>query len=271
MTTIPTQACLTLDLENNWNFEDPELKYATFDYIDDYVDLVNSLDLPISVFVVGQTIEDRPDALEQIRDRLNAEFHLHSYSHDLTGQADLKREVRLGTKAFKSYFGRPPEGYRSTQGRISGDDFQVLESANFRFDSSVFPSYRPGQYNNLTAPLEPFRATGTDSLLEIPVAVVPHVRIPLSQSYIKAIGPFILKLLRHVQLPDVMIINTHLQDFYHTPAHEHLGPLKKHFYNRNIDNAETFFIKVVKILRNRNSSFVKMTDIYDTYAGVSGH
>jgi len=146
----------------------------------------------------------------------------------------------------------------------------VLESANFCFDSSVYPSYRPGQYNNLTTPLEPYRATGTDCLLEIPVAAVPHVRIPLSQSYIKAIGPFVLKLLRHVQLPDVAIFNTHLQDFYHTPAHEHLGLLKKHFYNRNIDLAETLFTEVVKILRKRNTSFVKMTDIYETYTGVSG-
>jgi peptidoglycan/xylan/chitin deacetylase (PgdA/CDA1 family) len=260
------RACITLDLENNWNFENSDLKYATFDYLEDYIDLLHSQDLPLSVFVVGKTIEERPDAIKRLRKRLDVEFHLHSYSHDLSGEADLEREVRLGTESFESHFGRQPEGYRSTQGRIDSSGFRVLESAGFLFDSSVFPSYRPGVYNNLGAPVEPFSAAGTDRLLEIPVGVVPRLRIPLSQGYLKAIGRCLPTLIQYVKLPDVVVFNTHLQDFYHTRAHERLGQPRRFFYGRNMDRAERMFEQVVETLRQRDYSFVKMTDVYDAYA-----
>jgi len=254
-------ACITLDLENNWGFDGPELRYATFDHLEEYIDLIGALDLPLSVFVVGQTLEERPDAIDRLRDRLDVEFHLHSYSHDLTGTADLDREVREGKAAFKSFFGRQPEGYRSTQGRIDDADLRLLESEGFLFDSSVFPTYRPGVYNNLDAPIEPYRA---GELYEIPVGVVPGLRLPLSQAYIKTLPWPFLSALRHVQLQDVVVFNTHLQDFYHTRAHAELDQPKKFFYERNIDSAERVFRRVVDTLRQKGFSFVKMTDVYET-------
>jgi peptidoglycan/xylan/chitin deacetylase (PgdA/CDA1 family) len=263
-------ACLTLDLENNWEFEAPGLRYATFEHLEDYVDLLDALDLPLSVFVVGETVEERPDALDRLADRLDVEFHLHSYSHDLSGTADLEREVRLGRAAFESHFGRPPAGYRATQGRIDPDEFRTLESAGFLFDSSVFPSYRPGTYNNLDAPIEPYRPAGSDSLLEIPVGVLPGLRVPVSQAYLKAAGTPLLALLRHLPLPEVVVFNTHLQDLYHTPAHERLGAVKRLFYGRNMDRAEDVFRRTVRTLRRRGYSFVRMTDVYDAYTGGSG-
>lgn len=253
-------ACVTLDLENNWEFDGPELQYATFEHLDAYIDLIDGLDLPLSVFVVGQTVEERPDAIERLRDRLDVEFHLHSYSHDLSGGATLEREIRKGKEAFSSFFGRQPEGYRSTQGRIDHSDLQLLESEGFLFDSSVFPTYRPGVYNNLEAPVEPYRAGG---LYEIPVGVVPRLRIPLSQAYVKAMGTPFLSGLRHVRLQDVVVFNTHLQDFYHTPAHDELDHPKKFFYQRNIDSAESIFRQVVETLRHKGFSFVTMTDVYE--------
>lgn len=254
------RACVTLDLENNWEFDGPELRYATFEYLDEYVDLIDSLDIPLSVFVVGQTVEERPDAIDRLRKRLDVEFHLHSYSHDLSGAADLEREVRKGKAAFESFFGRQPEGYRSTQGRIEQADLRLLESEGFLFDSSVFPTYRPGVYNNLSAPIEPYRAGG---LYEIPVGVVPRLRIPLSQAYIKAMEAPFLSILRHVRLQDVVVFNTHLQDLYNTRAHEALDHPKKLFYQRNIDNAERVFRRVVDTLREKGFAFAKMTDVYE--------
>jgi len=262
-------ACITLDLENNWEFDGPRLKYATFEHLEEYIKLLESRDLPLSVFVVGQTVEERPGAIEQLRERLDVEFHLHSYSHDLSGSANLENEVRRGKRAFESYFGRPPEGYRSTQGRIDRAGLRPLESEGFLFDSSVFPTYRPGVYNNLDAPIEPYRPPETQSLFEIPVGVVPGLRIPLSQGYIKAMERPLLTALRHVPLQDVVVFNTHLQDFFHTRAHAALAQPKRFFYERNIENAERVFRRVVEILRRDGFSFVKMTDVYDHY--TDGH
>lgn len=257
------QACITLDLENNWELEGPKLKYATFEHLDEYIELLESLDLPLSVFVVGQTVEERPDAIEQLRERLDVEFHLHSYSHDLSGTASLEDEVRKGKRAFESYFGRSPQGYRSTQGRIDRSGLRTLESEGFLFDSSVFPTYRPGVYNNLDAPIEPYRPPEAQSLFEIPVGVVPGLRIPLSQGYIKAMEGPLLAALRHVPLQDVVVFNTHLQDFFHTRAHDQLDQPKRFFYERNIENAERVFRRVVETLRRDGFSFMKMTDVYE--------
>jgi len=263
MTTADRTACITLDLENNWGFESANLKYLVLEHLDEYIELIQSLDVPVSVFVVGEFLEERADVVHRLDAELDIEFHLHSYSHDMNGQADVEEEVRKGVAAFEDALGGTPRGYRAPRFVVDDDDLATLSAAGFEFDSSICPSYRPGVYNNLDKPTTPFVPDAAPGLLEVPVSVHPRLRIPLSQSYLRLFrGPY-LSLLRHTSLPEPLVFDSHLHDFYRTRAHDALDGTRRFLFSHNIDNSVDLFRAFVDSLERRNYRFEKIGTVVD--------
>jgi len=221
------------------------------------------LEVPISVFVVGKTIEKRPGGVNTLRNELDSEFHLHSYSHDLTKSYDFSEELERGFNTFKSFFGHPPVGYRAPQGNITPEEVCHLDELGFKFDSSIFPSYRPSVYNNLSAPTSPYRPAGTNQLVEYPISVIPRLRIPFSQSYLKLFGRPYLWSLKRVSLPNVLVFDSHLQDFYRTASHDQLEAPIRQVHQRNLNESTELFRTLVQSLRERGYEFATLTDIYE--------
>ncbi|MFA9427886.1 polysaccharide deacetylase family protein [Natronorubrum sp. A-ect3] len=257
-------ACVTLDLENDWYFDVEGYDHLTFEFIDDYIELIKNLDVPVTFFVVGRTIERFPDVIDKLSTELECEFHLHSYQHDTSKSYDFREEIQQGKAAFESHFGVEPVGYRAPQGNIDPHEFEILEKEGFEFDSSVFPSYRPGTYNNLDKPLAPYIAEGTEELIEVPIAATPVTRVPVCQSYLKLLGRPYLAYLKYAPLPDPLVFNTHLQDFYQTDSHNQLHQPKRSIMKRNLDDSIEMFTEAIKRIRGRGYSFGTMTDIVET-------
>ena len=255
--------CLTLDLENDWYFDEPGYDHLTLEYLDEFIELMQELELPLSVFVVGDTLERFPDEVDQLDAALDCEFHLHSYQHDTTKSYEFREEVRRGVAVFEDHFGDQPVGYRAPQGNIEPNEFMILDDEGFAFDSSVFPSFRPGVYNNLNAPIEPFWPDGGESLLEIPLGVVRGIRIPTALSYVKAIGQPMLSLFRVAPMPSVVVFNIHLQDLYRTDSHAQLQQPKKTFMLRNMERSAELFESAVNTLIARGYDPRHITDVVD--------
>ncbi|TYT61000.1 polysaccharide deacetylase family protein [Natrialba swarupiae] len=252
-----------MDLENDWEFDDPQYDHLTLKYLDDFIELIAGLDVPLTVFVVGQTLERYPEAVDRLDEHLNCEFHLHSYQHDTSKSYDFRTEIQRGVEVFRDHFGEPPKGYRAPQGNIEPAELPILEEEGFVFDSSVFPSYRPGVYNNLRAPLCPYVPETATELLEIPVASTPGTRIPIVHSYLKLFGRPYLYYLKHAPLPDVLVYNVHLQDLYRTASYNRLPTVKRHIYERNIDRTESLFVRVINLFRDRGYRPATATDLLE--------
>ena len=259
--------CFTLDLENDWYFDEPGYDHLTFDYIDEFVDLIDDLDVPLSVFVVGRTLEKYPEEIDRLFDRLDCEFHLHSYQHDTSKDYDFREEVLQGKEAFRNHFGTDPIGYRAPQGNITDEEIRILEELGFEFDSSVFPSYRPGIYNNLSAPLAPYKPEGS-SLMEIPLGVFPGIRVPTSQSYFKLVGRPLSWYLSISPLPDVLVYNLHLQDLYRTASHNRLSVPKRWIMKRNLENSEQILRENVSSILSRGYRPRTMAEVYNIHSRV---
>lgn len=258
-------ACITLDLESDWYVDEPGESYYTFEYLPEYVELMRELDVPVSVFVVGKLLEDRPDVVETIREELDAEFHLHSYGHDPEMTNGFRNDLRRGVEAFESFFGHRPRGYRAPLGKITDQQLAILDEEGFEFDSSVFPSYRPGTYNNLDAPTVPYRPATAETLIELPVGVAPYLRVPVAQSYLKLGGRPYLKLLDAMELPDPLIFVSHLHDFFDTEAHEHRDQPMKSVHKRNIHDSPDLVSELVRNLRDSGYRFSTIGDVYRSY------
>lgn len=254
------QVALTLDLENDWYFDESGYDHLTFAYIDDFIDLIERLSVPLSVFVVGKTLERYPEVIDRLDSNLDVEFHLHSYRHEPTSNP-FRAELRRGKDAYSNHFGRDPVGYREPYGNVEPEQFPVLAEEGFAFDSSIFPSYRPGVYSNLDSPLEPYFLEEAPELLEIPLGVFRGLRIPLSQNYLKLFGSPLVRLLSSAPLSNTLVYNVHLQDLYRTASHGKLSGMKRRLMLRNLDDSVEILAEGLGRLRARGYEPTTMTAI----------
>jgi hypothetical protein len=170
-------------------------------------------------FVVGSDLERDPGARSQLRDLARAGHELgnHSWSHPYE-MARLPRdrvdeEVGRAHALIAQASGEAPVGFRAPGYDVSRAMLDVLAARGYRYDSSVFPSWPyyvakagvlaamslVGKRSRsvmidpraLLAPVEPYRPgrspfhRGQSSLIELPISVVPGLRLP-------AIGTWLL-------------------------------------------------------------------------------
>lgn len=251
--------CVTVDLEPDFAGLVPET-YGSCDpqRLAPFLAVLRAHRVRLSVFVVGKMLDDRHPAVELLR-REGAEFHLHSYSHDLS-EPNSQREIERAREAFRRYFGRDAQGYRAPQGLISPACFRRLDAAGFEFSASVFPSFWPRR-EYLTWPREPYLVEGT-GLLELPFATLP-VRLIVSQSWLKLLGWSLYgPALRALPLPDTFVFDSHLHDFA-APAESvrALGPLWQRVMRRNRGNTLEIFERFLRTMESRGYEPAYMSEV----------
>ncbi len=182
-------------------------------------------------FVVGRELERSEEAQITIRRMAEAghEFANHTYTHpyDLCHLPEqvIDAEVRQAHQVITEIVGEAhqPIGFRSPGYTINGKILQVLANQGYRYDSSMFPS--PPYYlakmvimagmslrghssgavmgdpRGLFCPADPYRPDhqrpwrrGQSTLVELPVAVLPYVRMP-------AIGTLLAVSPDYIRLP----------------------------------------------------------------------
>ena len=225
----------------------------------------------LTTFVVGRVLEEAGEVVERHAAQLDPEFELHSYSHDVA-DPDGRSEIQRARDAYAAYFHREPMGYRAPWGRISRDGVARLAETGFKYDSSIFPSFRPGVFNNLRRPNRPFLyGNGAGgSLLELPMAAVPTLRLVVGMSYLKFFGlRFYRAAFSIFGMPDPLVFGMHLHDFKLHPealAGADLPRWVKAYHGANVTKAMDIFEAFLAYLRRRGYSFVHMSEVYERAA-----
>lgn len=255
--------CLTLDIEKDYGYFDT---YLAFENIDLFLNLVKKYDFKITIFLVGYLIEQRKDIIEKFKS-IPVEFALHSYSHDIKNKnPDFKRqEVIKAKEAYFAYFKKQSLGYRAPQGAISQVEIDELVKQGFKYDCSVFPYWRPGLFNYLRSPTTPFSLPR--GLLEIPLSVLPFVRLPISLSYIQFFGWNFYKLfLKFSGWPSLMVFDMHLHNLKKVKSLKGAPWFARLFYSRNQNKGFQIleeFIKLVKVKGYQSIFLSELASKYD--------
>lgn len=258
-------ACFTLDIEPDYG-QDHILTQHLVDEIliqneESLGRLFKPLDIKLTAFVVGKTLEENPHILESFR-KANAEVELHSYSHLMS--RDREADVTRGIDVFEDVVGHVPLGYRAPQGAISQEELSILDRNEVKFDSSVFPFFRLGRYSHFQTPQEPYFIRGS-SMLEFPIASIPSVRLPIAMSYMMILGWSRYEtLIKYLGLPKVLIFDFHLHDIFPSPAFAKLSTFWQVIYNRIYRQSPwNHFKAFVHFLRNKGYEFMHMKELYD--------
>jgi len=265
-------ACVTLDLEADYAGMPPEECYESLDHSGGFEHLVREYGIKLTIFVTGFILERNFPVLARLA-AVGSRFETHSYSHPLRESPERKIEdIRKGIAAYARYFGAPPCGYRAPQGLISMEEVRALAGEGIRYSSSIFPSYLPGRYNNLRFPRQPFVYRG-ENLLEIPMSVIPRLRIPITASHINLLGwPLYRSLFFVFGYPPLLNICTHLYDFADVSAYASLPLKEKVGYSRTrrMRDKTRVFEALLRHLISRGYRFAYLGDVADGLIGGGG-
>ncbi|PHQ40805.1 hypothetical protein Z052_18210 [Halorubrum sp. C191] len=255
---------LTVDYECDYGTALTENSYGALEETPWLASLIEELEIPLTCFVQTRVFDERPEQVEQLRSASSpVTFHPHSHSHRPRDETDIGNEISKATAAYEDFFGRSPVGYRFPNGNVRSTDYELLAENGYKFDASVFPSWRPGHFDNTNAPTRPQFFTDYD-LLEIPFTVYSdRIRIPTALSYCRLLGrPFTELLARRP--PPVVIFNIHMHDLVNPPAFNELSPLYRGIYSRNPDG-KSLLTRVLKRLQRRGYEFRQLDDLHESF------
>lgn len=266
-------ACVTLDIEPDlcgyavdpgapryYGLFDDDRQFARF------TELLSRHGVSLTCFVVGTVFRDRPDHLREL-ERLGAEFGSHSMTHDLDAQ-DQQSEILGGIEAFERFFGHVPRGYRAPFFRLTRTLLETLDRSGVAYDSSYMPSVSPispGVYRNLRGPSLPFRWQGL-SLVELPLATIRHVRLPIGPSYLKVLGRTVFRLARKtLGYPDPLVTFVHPMNLIYSPQAFEQLPFRWKLANsrnrfRGMDLLDWFLLH----LHQAGYRFLPMSELYES-------
>lgn len=146
-------------------------------------------------FVVGDITEQHP---EVVRRAANAghEIGSHSYTHPHLSALDDQARVTEFTRsrtALEEASGGSVTGFRAPSFDRPAGHFAGLQAAGYEYDSSVVPSRRiPGWYGGDSQQHRPIMtsdfSTETADIAELPVSVMPGLRLPLTGTWLRFFG-----------------------------------------------------------------------------------
>jgi len=119
----------------------------------------------------------------------------------LKTRQEQEENIKGATQIIRKTIGHRPVGFRAPCLRANETTLEVLGEYGYVYDSSVVPTFVPGYYSYLFAPLKPYHPSplfiakeGSCKLLEIPVSVNPLAPLPLSAAWMRNLGSAWVKL-----------------------------------------------------------------------------
>ncbi|MBF0198457.1 MAG: DUF3473 domain-containing protein [Planctomycetes bacterium] len=253
-------ACFTLDFE--WDYGGrlgTHLKtIAQTPRVQALADFLYTEKVPLSIFLQTSLLKEAPQSLE-VLNLLGSEFHSHSHTHALT-QFKSESELSQSLHLIRETFSQEEVGYRAPLGCLYPGDLELIQNLGYAFDSSIFPSYRPGKFNHLKAPIEPY--WHECGLLELPFAVIPKIRLILGLTYMRLLGYTAMQsLMKIFSLPDVVVFYGHLTDYIPTEDLDSLPFPFRNLFRRNADRGLEFAQLFARYLKSQGYTFVTMNEL----------
>lgn len=225
--------------------------------------IIKAHNIKLTAFVTGRTLENNPEFLESLI-AMKTEIEQHSYSHQIDGRSKIK-DIEKGIEIHEKIVGKPPLGYRAPQGIITKEEVLFLESMGIKFDSSIFPTFFPGRFNRLSFPIAPFMLKGSN-ILELPFAVIPKLRIPISLSYMQMLGLSTFKFFFLLfGLPEILVYDFHTYELGKVASYNKLPQSAKLGYyraQRIYNDPASVLDGFVRYILSRGYESKYMIDVY---------
>lgn len=184
----------TVDLEDWYQgneiikIKDKHLYEDRIDYsTNKLIDLLDEFSIKATFFVLGHSIEKKPNLLRKISDS-GHEIASHGYSHELIynqNRNEFLEETKKSKNLIEDIIGDEVIGYRASNWSIIHKSLwalDILQDIGFKYDSSIYPT-KNYLYGIPSAPVNPY--FHRNGLLEIPPTVFKALghKVPFSGGF----------------------------------------------------------------------------------------
>ncbi len=259
---------LTLDLECDYGTALETNTYEAARRTPKLRSLLETYDVPLTCFLQTELLEEAPEAVESLeRASVPVEFHAHSHTHPHPDRADFAAELDESLERIDDRYANEVVGYRFPDGAIPSDGYELLAEREVDFSSSLFPTWRPGRFDNIDRPIFP-HAPRPD-LVELPLTPFSStVRVPVSLSYLKVLGrPY--QWLTERRPPSVIVFDLHMHDLTTPSTIDSLPPQYRLLYERHRDRGYSILRSFIETLQRRGFRFVTMSELYAAFENAS--
>jgi hypothetical protein len=258
--------CFTIDVEPDFGGVLKKDVYYGKQDLSKLERIVKNNNIKLTAFVTGKTLEDNPEILSSLS-TMRAEIECHSYSHRVDHGSKFE-DIELGIKTYEKIIGHFPSGYRAPQGIITKKEVAFLDRKGIKFDSSIFPAFFPGRYNNIHFPVQPFKINGSN-ILEMPFSVIPKIRIPIGLSFMQLMGFNAFRFLfRIFGRPNLIIFDFHTYELSKLPSYSQLPLRHRAGYfraQRVYKDPSDVFERFIKYVLSAGFESRYMQDVYEEY------
>jgi len=160
------------------------------------LDAFEAADARGTFFTVSDIADSHPELVDDVvtaGHEIASHTHTHRYLSGLSGP-DRRAELVDSKAQLEAVSGTTVGGFRAPSFDVADGHFDEVSEAGYTYDSSVVPCRTiPGWYGGEFDTREPSRATAIDpeappGLTEVPVAVMPGLRLPLTGTWIRFFG-----------------------------------------------------------------------------------
>ena len=262
-------ACLSIDVEVDPGRENMiPLLFSDREKLSCLKEILQKNLVPLTAFIVMRDVNLFKCGLDDLCKNIDVELGTHSYSHIQKISAS-KEEVDKSFEDFFNIWGYPPLGYRAPNTLINHLGIKNLIKKGYSYDGSIVPSIRFDEfhYNNLGYSRNPFKFVYNGSeLIELPVATMARIRIPLIFSYVKLFGLSTYRVMSYAfPFPNQLVLYLHPYDLYPAECKDGFSkPWKKLAHLRNSGREFKILDKLIKLLLKRGYKFITMGKLAKT-------
>lgn len=258
---VDNAVVLTLDLECDYGTAIAENTYEAARRTPELRTVLEEYDVPLTCFLQTELLEAAPEAVDSLEQAsIPVNFHAHSHTHPHPSDADFEYEIDESLERVADRFSTDVVGFRFPDGAIPPDGYRYLTNRGVDFSSSLFPTWRPGRFDNRNQPIAPHEPR--PGLFEFPITPYSRtIRIPVSVSYQKVLGRLYQELVNR-RPPNVIVFDVHMHDLT-TPSTIKQLPLPyRAIYERNRDRGYAILRRFIETARENGYRFLTMADLY---------
>lgn len=224
---LGTSILFTVDVESI------PLKNGTKDYssvidgIPLLLDLFKEFDIFSTFFLTSDVAENTARTIKEVVKR-GHEIACHGAEHQLLNLNNRNQQlenIKRATDAIRENLHVTPIGFRAPVNKVNERTLGVLRELGYKYDSSVVPSFKILRKHYFPkAPQMPYRPSihnicekGQSSIIEIPISVLPGIKLPLVFSYMLLFGLNLFKIFLSSSDQDVMMFVMHTYDLFLLP------------------------------------------------------
>jgi hypothetical protein len=173
-------SCITIDVDRINQFDSEKAR----NLIEIILDMFSEYGVRGTFFICGESVSEHQDIIKWIAK--DHEVAAHGYFHRNLRRLkthELRQEIRIAYEAFER-IGVECVGFRCPHLVIPPNLGQILSENKFIYDSSQVDSLFAAQKL-----VFPYKQINVDGIIEIPIQTFTALRLPLSLSALRLLGP----------------------------------------------------------------------------------